>query len=122
MASVRIEWNGTDRAVRQRIGEYGRASKDALYALAQYWAPNLEAYAKANAPWTDRTGNARQGLQGRAYQTSDAVIIALGHSPTINYGLWLEVLHQGRYAIIMPTLEAHYRPVWDSVRRTMGGR
>ncbi|HRF99413.1 MAG TPA: hypothetical protein PLZ51_29570, partial [Aggregatilineales bacterium] len=45
-------------------------AQEALVKIAQYWSAVLEAYAKENAPWTDRTSNARQAL--RSYIGTDA--------------------------------------------------
>jgi hypothetical protein len=62
-------------------------------------------YAKANAPWTDRTGNARNGLDVAVENDGNALIMELFH--TVDYGLWLEVIQNGRFAIIMPTLQGY---------------
>lgn len=63
----------------------------------------IEAYAKANAPWADRTGAARAGLTTQVYSQGDEVILELAHS--VDYGQWLELIQDGRFAVIMPTLE-----------------
>jgi hypothetical protein len=106
MAGVRIEWSGTEEMLAN-MDEYGRRVKLALVKVAQYWEPIIEAEAKENAPWTDRTANARQGLRAFHQElTEGSVILYLKHS--ISYGVYLELMYQGRYAIIMDTLEAHY--------------
>lgn len=64
-------------------------------------------YAKQNAPWTDRTGAARAGLGVEVSHSFGEVVLSLYH--TVDYGLWLEVIQNGRFATIMPTLE-HYAP------------
>lgn len=64
----------------------------------------VESYAQANAPWSDITGRARQGLTADITVEGGEVVLTLAHS--MDYGLWLEVIQQGRFAIIMPTLEA----------------
>lgn len=113
--SARIDWEGLD-ALYARMGMYQEQCKIALQIVADYWAPVIEAQAKADASWTDRTGNARQGLTGFVKDLSEtSVAIYLAHR--MDYGLYLELAHQARYAIIMPTLEAHYAPVMDMVRR-----
>ena len=64
-----------------------------------------ESYARANAPWTDRTGNARAGLS--ATHVSEAMVrhtLVVYH--TMPYGIYLEVRWSGRYAIIGPTTVA----------------
>jgi hypothetical protein len=70
----------------------------------------MVSWAKENAPWSDRTGNAREGLQGRVVWEDDRhFTIFLGHGPDIYYGIWLEVRWGGRFAIVAPTLE-HFAP------------
>jgi hypothetical protein len=74
--------------------------------------------AKANATWTDRTGNARTGLFGtsEADFATKVVTIYLSHGAVIDYGVWLELAHSGSYAVIMRTMEAHYQPLMDMLR------
>ena len=58
---------------------------------------------RENAPWKDRTGNARAGL--KAQHDSTPMVehtLVLYHS--MPYGIWLEVRWSGRYAIIGPTM------------------
>lgn len=63
---------------------------------------------RENAPWTDRTGNARAGL--KAIHEADPMVehrLVLLHS--MPYGIWLEVRWSGRYAIIGPTMQTAAR-------------
>lgn len=62
-------------------------------------------YAKANAPWQDRTGDARRGLDVSVEDDGDNITMSLYH--TVDYGLWLEVIQNGAFAIIMPTLQGY---------------
>ena len=66
--------------------------------------PMLEKRAKANAPWTDRTGAARRGLFAETVVSATEVVVALSHSVT--YGVYLELGHAGRFAILQPTLNS----------------
>lgn len=59
--------------------------------------------AKENAPWQDRTGDARAGLDAEVTTEGNLVVLSLFH--TVEYGIWLETAFSGDYAIIMPTLE-----------------
>lgn len=59
-------------------------------------------YARQNAPWKDRTGNARNGLFAR--HVSDPMVmhtLVIYHS--MHYGIFLEFRWSGKYAIIGPT-------------------
>lgn len=63
------------------------------------------AHAQAYAPWEDRTGEAREGLGVEVYEENGDVYLDLFH--TVDYGLWLETIQNGRFATIMPTLETY---------------
>jgi hypothetical protein len=77
---------------------------DAGVALAfDAMEAKAETYARTNAPWTDRTGNARAGLFAK-HQAIPMVEHRLVVYHTMPYGYWLEVRWSGRYAIIGPTV------------------
>lgn len=68
-------------------------------------ADRMLEYARANAPWNDRTGAARSGLDTYVEEFEDGIVsIELYH--TVEYGVWLETIQDGALAIILPTLEA----------------
>lgn len=72
---------------------------------AENLAQAMEDYAKANRPWTDRTTDAREGLQAHVVNESGGrYSIWLGHGADVDYGIWLEVRWGGKFAIILPTL------------------
>lgn len=78
--------------------------------------PEAESYARINAPWTDNTGNARNGLFVE-HQSEPMVVHRLVIYHTMPYGFWLEVRWSGRYAIIGPTM-LHIAP--DLAARVAG--
>ena len=61
----------------------------------------LESYMKENAPWHDRTGNARRGLSADVSENINAIRIELSHS--VDYGIFLEYAMEERFAILEPT-------------------
>lgn len=73
----------------------------------------IEDAAQANAPWTDRTGDARAGLTCEVDKDGEDVILELFH--TVDYGQWLETIQSGRFAIIMPTLEEYSDRIFQAV-------
>lgn len=77
-------------------------------------AARMEAYMKDNAPWTDRTGNARRGLAAQRVSNGFANTIVLYHQ--VSYGIFLETRWNGRYAIIQPTIEALGPDVMDRLQ------
>jgi len=64
----------------------------------------VEVYMKANAPWEDRTGQARATVGTDVYDDDGEIVMELHHG--VSYGQWLELIQGGRFAIIGPTLEA----------------
>jgi hypothetical protein len=76
-------------------------------------------YAKANAPWTDRTGNARQGLWSNVEGVPrQSVSISIEHG-VIDYGIWLEILHAGRWAILLPTISYFHPRIMADIRKVL---
>lgn len=100
-----------ERAWGDLADTYAEAIEDALFQLAQRYAAEIEAWMKDNAPWTDRTGNARQALYAEAERlTGQAAEIILAHG--MDYGLWLELANAGRFSVISPALD-HFIPlIW----------
>lgn len=81
-------------------------NRDAVLAHAQKMCKQrIEPYAKEHAPWRDRTGNARRGLNANAKfegLLARKVRITLSHG--VWYGYRLETWFNQRYQIIWPTL------------------
>jgi hypothetical protein len=71
-------------------------------------ATDIEAYMKANAPWTDRTGDARAGLYATTERSGSLkqgrfTTISFGHG--VDYGFFLETMQGGRFSIVGPSLD-----------------
>ena len=89
--------------MQNRILLYNKHIHNVLVKFANFWAKELEAEAKRDRPWDDKTGNARASLHGFVeHKLGQKVVIILSHG--VDYGLWLEVANSGRYAIIWPTI------------------
>lgn len=114
--SGRIEWGGTDRIIIQGMRDYEQRVYDAINYVADYFAPVLEEFAKSNAIWVDRTGAARQTLHGFKVELAKD-IVAIYLAGGVDYQIFLELKNQGRYAIILPTLEAHYGEITSMLRQ-----
>jgi len=57
---------------------------------------------KADHPWKNQTHHAEQGLYGKFRWEGTQGIIEHGHR--VDYGVWLELAHDGKYAILEKTL------------------
>jgi len=103
MAESGIKWIRPPEGLQRAIEQYGERAWVAIEAVCREWATGRQNAARQNASWQDRTGNARTGLFSDVERTSSGVTIVLGH--TMSYGVYLELSHGGRYAIVMRTLE-----------------
>ena len=99
--------------------EYLERKKAGLYALLQNWAGTMEGYAKSHAPWTDRTGHARQSLHGGVDVQGDQQVLYLSHG--VEYGIRLELDYGGNYAIVRPTVDAHLSRIRKTVKDYWSG-
>ena len=78
-------------------------ARAALELFARTEGLRLEAEAKKKAPWTDRTANARNSIQGGAGWRQRKLVITL--SGNMEYSVWLELANEKRYAILYPTIK-----------------
>lgn len=89
----------------------------ALGLFMEYNETKVQDYMRTRAPWTDRTGNARQGLFAKAYKREDVHGIVAYH--TMPYGIWLEVKNDGQYAVITPTIQAEGQRIMRDVGKLL---
>lgn len=77
----------------------------AVDLVLQKQAAEATAYMKINAPWTDRTGNARSSLGAEAISAAGPgggwILVLFGRAA---YQIWLETRYAGRDAIVTPTM------------------
>jgi hypothetical protein len=124
-----FQWITPPDKLADAIDEYGQKVYVALHAVAVRWGQDVQNQVRQNAPWQDRTGNARTGLffavdgfglnpiVGEVNQAAqanmtdvaavsgsdDALVVVVGH--TVFYGKFLELSNGGKYAVIMSTIE-----------------
>lgn len=110
--SSSIEW--TDKELFKNLDRAPAKLDAAMAAFTSFWAPQVEGYARTNAPWQDQTSNARNGLTAVPEVQPGKYSIVLFHR--MPYGIWLEVRWSGRYAIILPTIQTMGREVMAGAR------
>lgn len=64
---------------------------------------DMESYAKSNRPWTDRTGEARKRLKGNKKNMGNVIRCEISHG--VDYGIFLEMYNERRFAILDPTIK-----------------
>lgn len=114
---AQINWQVSLATLEKNILKFQATTEMKIQKLADYWAVSLADKARAGAPWTDRTGNARSGLFGAVEKGKGRVTIYLSHGERIDYGVYLELNHAGRFAIIWPTITDNADKVMASFRK-----
>ncbi len=99
--------------------EVARRVKAGIGLFGDTEAKRMEAYAKENRPWIDRTGNARNSIQGKfGWRGNDATIRLSGNMP---YSVWLELAYGKKYAILKPTIERHAPAILKGYKKAVSG-
>lgn len=100
-----VEWRGLE-VLSAYYAERGLKMHEYRIATADALAREMEAYAKDNASWEDRTGDARGGLKAIAVHSTEMSTVYLGYASGIDYAFYLEnyVYNGVSYAIIEPTI------------------
>jgi hypothetical protein len=88
--------NGLEELSKRQIAPFMKLQDEAT---------RLEDYAKQKAPWKDDTGQARRSLNASVSTINTGYRITLAHG--VDYGIWLELAHEKRYAIVYPALKAN---------------
>lgn len=100
------------------LANFSFKSANRMGEFAQEFADDLVKYAQDNAPWEDRTGMAREGLNAEVSLENESLEIVLQH--TEEYGIWLEIRWGAKYAIIIPTIETMGPRLYDKMNDMFG--
>lgn len=115
-----FQWKVPPRILARNIGDFGVTLKRAILVVADKNGQAMQNYARKNAPWTDRTGNARAGLFYVIEEKRDSVVIYLSHS--VDYGVWLEIGHSGRLEVVWPTILLALSRIQADLKEVLAGR
>lgn len=112
-----IQWDVPPSVWIQGAEAYTDYVYHAIYQLCKWMAPQIENWMKDEAPWTDRTGNARQSLWTSVVPYNNRIEIELSHG--VYYGIYLELSNSGLFAIIGPALDWWGEELWLNVEELM---
>lgn len=107
------------RDLSANVAQVAPRVRRAIRAAFAHRSTRAVAYARQNAPWTDRTSNARNGLYATVQSSPDTYRLVIGHG--VPYGIWLEVRFSGRFGIIRRTVD-HEGPLLMTMARTLVAR
>ena len=114
-----FSWQRTPSDALGTLAEqYADLIQRTVVDICNRFAPDIEAWMKENAPWTDRSGNARQTLWADVAEIArSAVIVILSHG--VEYGQYLEWSNGSAYAIVAPAMD-HFAPlIWAAIRQAL---
>lgn len=106
--------------VLRNLNTYVNRTVKELESVSSDYANAMQAYSKANRPWTDRTGNARRGLFGYVLSEPTRIRTRIAHQ--VHYGVYLELGFQGRFAILQPTVAHYIADYYKDVERVVRGQ
>ena len=115
--SPQITWDQDPNSVLTALDFEAQRWRRAVESAAEIIAPRLESYAKQNARWTDRPGNARAGLSTAIAVSEELVEIYLYNS--VSYAIFLEVARGGKYAIIYESIVALLPDVFATLQAVL---
>ncbi len=103
-----------DLETRQKIAMIRKIADGTVDRVFIDSAMEVEAAAKLNAPWTDRTGNARRTLSGTP-ELENFGKKQLRLIGKMDYSVKLELFYDGRFSILFPTILDMHRGILDNV-------
>lgn len=112
-------WFFDEGSLGRNLGAMRKRLLAALTELGHTMAAQIRSAAQQNAPWTDRTSQARQRLMARAFMEGTRLVIILFHQ--VHYGIWLEVRWAGRWGVIMKTINQFFPQVMRLASRLVMG-
>jgi hypothetical protein len=105
--------------LRRNVKAFPVTLDRAVTAAVEYQATKAETYMRTRASWTDRTGNARNGLHtSTQHQAMHRHRIICAHG--VSYGIWLEVRFSGRYSIVPETVQVQGKELMALIGGLLG--
>lgn len=118
MAGLQARIVMTEDTLMPRLMTLDSLIRKGVQATVTYYEPIAEARMKERAPWTDRTGNARNGLAARSRVGDDEFSLILFHQ--VPYGIYLETKNGGKYAVIMPVARDIGKDMMKTINKMLG--
>jgi len=101
------------------LNDFEQRVRSQLHMYADTAAIKLKSHAQRNAKWTDHTTGGL-GARGQlnsyvSHPNREAIRINLAHG--VDYGIWLELANQRRFAIIQPTISHLSQEIFNGLNR-----
>lgn len=103
MATNNLSFRFDLAGLLQGMADFQQQADAAIRKNVSDGAQLMEKYAKEHRKWRDHTTDARRRFTGRYEASATGYKIIIAHG--VDYGKWLELAHEKRYAIIPETLQ-----------------
>lgn len=101
----------------KRMTEIKQRSMFAAEKVAQSGATKMEGEAKRDAPWTDRTGLARQTIRGVSGWQGKK--LRCGITGNMEYSPYLEKCNEGQNAVLWPTVQRNQEQLMEQFKKVV---
>lgn len=116
--TARVDWSKPPQDLGTAVVAYAESLVfDALVAYLEMKGAEIVAQMKRDAPWADRTGQARREL--RHAVEVDGTMLTLYLISGAPHGQYLELRWGGRYAIVSPTVPRAAIEIGNELRREL---
>ena len=88
------------KEVAQNLKKFDQTIQAQLQVVGSTISGNMESYAKANHPWTNRTSSAQNQLKGDFKVSDNEMDISIAHGVTYGYYLETRKDFNGKYTIL----------------------
>ncbi len=140
---ITLKWKFSGRANKYaknlrhawEFWRYNNALDDAIQEVLSEAAPEITAWMKENAPWTDRTTKARYSLKAemgdfwyrfqdgdeRNFKSTTRLVIGyIATADPVWYAWYLETIKAGKWAIVGPALDEWGPIIWNRIKTRIG--
>lgn len=114
--TVAIKFNWEDNDLNDGLSQMDKKALAAVKMYATTKAPVLTSKMQIDRPWTDRSNMAKTRLSTSVSTVGDSVVrLTLAHG--VWYGIYLELAHGRKYAIIKPTIDKESPGIMKDMNR-----
>lgn len=103
--------------LQSSIHKFDEKMRAGLLLITIQVAGRMEDWAKENAKWINRTGNARKGLKATVdWEDYFNLVVTMSHK--VDYGPWLELCYSGNYSILKPAIDRYkdeFIKEWENI-------
>lgn len=119
MISLNLGWDGGTDIMANNLDSWWNRVEGRLPMEMEAVGRKAIAFAAANHPWTNRTGEAERGLSYEVVRAGDVVTLTLYHAAP--HGIWLETRWAGKWGVLPKAMTSVYGDVLLAAQRAMGG-